>query len=97
MTILYYVILYYTIPTGAHRTAPPRRDRGGRAAAVEHSRTGGSGEAGPPMKSEPPTPTRAPDNQFRQIYSHLNHIRNTSLLNFWGRTGGSGEAGPPME
>ena len=36
------------------------------------------------MKSEPPTPTRAPDNQFRKMQAHLNHIRNSSLLNLWG-------------
>ena len=36
------------------------------------------------MKSEPPTPTRAPGNKFRQIQDQLNSIRHTSLLNFWG-------------
>ena len=37
-----------------------------------------------PMKSEPPTPTRAPDDQCRQIQYWLKYIRNTSLLNVWG-------------
>ena len=37
-----------------------------------------------PMKSEPPTPTRASDNQFRKMQDSLNCIRHTSLLNFWG-------------
>ena len=35
------------------------------------------------MKSDPPTPTRAPDNQFRQIACESNYIRDTSLLNVW--------------
>ena len=41
------------------------------------------------MKSEPLTPTRAPDNQFRQMSYELNYIRNANLLIFggwgWGR------------
>ena len=39
------------------------------------------------MESEPPTPTRAPDNQFRQMQYKLNYIIDTSLLNLsgWGR------------
>ena len=39
------------------------------------------------MKSEPPTPTRAPDNQSRKMQYQLNYVSNTSLLNFlgWGR------------
>ena len=37
-----------------------------------------------PMASEPPTPTRAPDKQFRQMQYYLSYIRETSLLNFWG-------------
>ena len=37
-----------------------------------------------PMKYEPLTPTRAPDNQFRKLQNLLNCIRNTSLLNVWG-------------
>ena len=36
------------------------------------------------MKSEPPTPTRDPDNQFRQMEDEHNYIRNTCLPNFWG-------------
>ena len=38
-----------------------------------------------PMKSEPPTPTRAPDSQSRKMQGWLNFIRNASLLNSWGR------------
>ena len=37
-----------------------------------------------PMKSEPPTPTRAPDSQFRKMQYQLDSIRNTSLLSLWG-------------
>ena len=37
-----------------------------------------------PMKSETPTPTRAPDNQFRKMQCLLNSIRNNDLLNVWG-------------
>ena len=33
------------------------------------------------MKSEPPTPTRAPDSQFRKMQDCLSYVRNTSLLN----------------
>ena len=33
---------------------------------------------------EPPTPTRAPDNQFGQMQDWLKQIRNTSLLNVRG-------------
>ena len=36
------------------------------------------------MKSEPPTPARAPDNRFRQMQDQLNYVRSTSLLNIWG-------------
>ena len=36
------------------------------------------------MKSEPPTPTRAPDKQFRQTKDYLNYGINTNLLDFWG-------------
>ena len=37
------------------------------------------------MKSEPPTPTRAPqDNRSRTTQDELNDIRNASLLHFWG-------------
>ena len=35
------------------------------------------------MKSEPPTPTRAPDNQSRQMKPQPPYIRNTHLLNGW--------------
>ena len=39
-----------------------------------------------PMKSEPPTPTGAPDNRFVKIFSvSLVYIRNTNLLNVWDR------------
>ena len=31
------------------------------------------------MKSEPPTPTRARDNQLRKMQDQPNHIRTTSL------------------
>ena len=41
------------------------------------------------MKSEPPTPTRATDNQFRQMQYQLNYIRNTSLLNVLGLGSGA--------
>ena len=34
------------------------------------------------MKSEPPTPTRAPDNQFTQMQDYQHYIRNTNLLKF---------------
>ena len=36
------------------------------------------------MQSDPPTPTRAPDNQFRQIQDQPDFVRNASLPNFWG-------------
>ena len=53
------------------------------------------------MRSEPPTPTRAPDNQFRQMQHYLHYIRNTNLLNFWVWVGGSysidEDAGPGRE
>ena len=41
------------------------------------------------MKWEPPTQTRAPDNQFRQMQDYLTYTRNTSLLNAcgWGPGG----------
>ena len=38
------------------------------------------------LKSEPPTPTRAPDKQFIKMQYYLNYyIRDTCLLNFRGR------------
>ena len=39
------------------------------------------------MNSEPPTPTRTPDNQFRTMYDLLNLVKDTGLLHFsgWGR------------
>ena len=37
-----------------------------------------------PLKSEPQTPPRAPDKQFRQMQCQLNSIRATSLIYFWG-------------
>ena len=36
------------------------------------------------MKSEPPTPTGAPDDQCRQMQYELSSIRTASLLNFSG-------------
>ena len=36
------------------------------------------------MKSEPPTPNRAPDSLFRKVQDELNHIRDTSFLNLLG-------------
>ena len=38
----------------------------------------------PPVKSEPPTPCRAPDSQFRKMQDQLNYVRSASLLNAWG-------------
>ena len=35
-------------------------------------------------KSNPPTPTRAPDNQSRKTQDQPNSVRNTGLLNLWG-------------
>ena len=32
------------------------------------------------MKSVPPTPTRAPDNQFRKMHDQLKDVRDTSLV-----------------
>ena len=37
-----------------------------------------------PMKSEPPTPARAPDNQFRKMQALLHSIRSTSFARFLG-------------
>ena len=34
------------------------------------------------MKSDPPSPTRAPDSQFRNMQYQLNHNRHTGLFNF---------------
>ena len=39
------------------------------------------------MRSEPPTPTRAPDNQIRKTQDQLKYIRHTRLL--VSRVGGS--------
>ena len=58
-----------------------------------------------PMQSEPPTPTRAPDNQFRQIQYQLVYVRNTTLLNLWSwgrgvlfhRSSSALEGGVPVE
>ena len=36
------------------------------------------------MKLGPPTPTGAPDSQFRKMQDQLNSIRNTDVLNIWG-------------
>ena len=32
------------------------------------------------MESEPPTPTRAPDNQFRKMQDQLSYVRDTDLF-----------------
>ena len=34
--------------------------------------------------SEPPTPTRAPDDQIRKMQYQANYVRNASLLKFMG-------------
>ena len=62
---------------GAQSTGRARPNRSGPSTPEQRLR---------PMKSEAPTPTRAPDNQFRKMQDELTSIRNTSLPNFrgWG-------------